>query len=539
MKKFILLILLLLVSIITSCTMLTYSTDPIIDESKINLSSDVLQVGDPENIGTNVNTRHEELAPVISPDGKTLYFVRDEVHIYDFILSLISNNYSSTTQKIWFSEMDKDGKFMQAQKIDELNSSKASSGVISVLPDGNSLLLMGAYKPDGSRSRGFSMTHRTYDSWASPNEVIVEDYYNNNRYTSQCLASNGRILILSLERKEGYGNVDLYVSFLQNNGKWSKPKNLGSKINTKNSEATPFLAADGVTLYFSSDGHPGYGSQDIFVTKRLDDSWTKWSEPINLGSKINTPDWDAYFTVTASGDYAYFVSSKEGGEGHEDIYRAKLPPQLRPEPVVLVYGKVINKKNNQPIEAEIVYEKLSTGEIMGSARSNPKTGEYKIALPASDIYSFRAEAKGYISINENLDLLDVKESSELNRDLYLVPPFEKGQTIRMNNIFFNTGKSDLLPESYPELNRLVKFLNENPNITVKILGHTDNVGKRDDNLILSNARAESVKNYVISQGINKNRITTEGFGPDRPIATNDTQEGRALNRRVEFQILSY
>ena len=532
MKNLIKILFLFCLSILTSCTLITYYYN-FIDESKINLSSDVLDVGIPENIGTAVNTEDKELFPIISPDGRTLYFIRKEKRPF---ISLLPSY-----QHIWYAELDSNDNFLQARDIGKpLNGDNFPSGVISILPDGNSMFVACVYNNKGAIKNGFSMTYKQDDStWSIPKEVVVENYYTNSLTYSANLASNGRILLLSLNRNEGYGELDLYVSFLQNNGDWSRPRNLGSNINTKRNEETPFLAADGVTLYFSSNGYPGYGSNDIFVCKRLDDSWQKWSKPINLGSKINTPDWDAYFTITAKGDYAYFVSTKEGGEGLEDIYRVKLPEKLRPDPVVLVYGKVINKITNQPIEAEIVYEKLSTGEIMGSARSNPETGEYKIVLPSNEKYSFRANAKGFISINENLDLVDLKEYFELDRDLYLVSPFEKGEKIRINNIFFNTAKSDLLPESYPELNRLVNLLNENPSITIKILGHTDNIGKKEDNLVLSKARAESVKNYIINQGINKNRITTEGFGSDRPISTNETQEGRALNRRVEFQIINY
>ena len=274
--------------------------------------------------------------------------------------------------------------------------------------------------------------------------------------------------------------------------------------------------------------------QLIFVSRRLDDSWQKWSEPVNLGPNINTENGESFFTITASGDYAYFSLASIG---NIDIYRVKLPAELRPNPIVLVNGKVINKKTNKPIGTEIIYEKLSTGEIMGSARSNPETGEYKIALPAKERYSFRAEAEDFISVNENLNLMNLNKYSEINRDLYLVP-IEEGQTVRINNIFFNTAESNLLPDSYPELKRLVKILKENPSMTIKLLGHTDNVGTSKDNLILSNERAEAVKNYIIGLGIDGNRITTKGFGFSKPVSTNKTEEGRALNRRVECQILT-
>lgn len=487
---------------------------------QINLSKDVVEVGELENLGPNVNSRYSELAPVIAHDGRTLYFTREN-H---------PQNYG--VQNIWFSEMDSSGNFQPAQNIGAPLNTAYHSFAISILPDDNSMLVGNVYHPDGRQTEGFSMTYRQGDTWSFPEKLEVEDYYNNAR-GSYALASNGKILVLSVDRRDGLGGNDLYVSFLQENGKWSVPKNLGSDINTTDSEDSPYLAADGVTLYFSSGGFPGYGSNDIFVTKRLDDTWQKWSEPVNLGPKINTRGWDAYFTVTASGDYAYFVSSRKGSE---DIYRVKLPASLKPERVVLIVGKVINSKTNKPVAATILYENLLTGKTIGEARSNPKNGEYKIALPAGEKYGFRAEVKNFIPINENIDLRNLENYDELKRDLYLVP-LEQGQTVRINNIFFNTGEYELLQESFAELERLVKILKENSTIKIKLLGHTDNIGSRGDNLKLSKDRANSVKEFLIKNGITEDRIVTQGFGFSKPIATNKTEEGRAKNRRVEFNIL--
>ena len=499
-------------------------------KSNINLSKAVSKIGKPENLGSSVNSKYNEIGPVISPDGKTLYFERKGD----------PNNYTPESHNIWFAEMDKNGKFKQAKNIGKpLNNVNSPSSVWSVLPDGNSMLVNSVYNSDETKKNGVSgasITYKQYNStWSIPEKIVIEDYYNNSDYISFYLAYNGRILLHTEVRNEGYGDQDLYVSFLQSDGTWSKPKNLGPDINTAKFDYAPFLASDGVTLYFASDGHPGYGLVDIFVSRRLDDSWQKWSEPVNLGPNINTKNGDSYFTITASGDYAYFSSINID---NSDIYRIKLPAELRPNPIVLVNGKVINKKTNKPIGTEIIYEKLSTGEIMGSARSNPETGEYKIALPAKERYSFRAEAEDFISVNENLNLMNLNKYSEINRDLYLVP-IEEGQIVRINNVFFNTAESNLLPDSYPELKRLVKILKNNPNMSIKLLGHTDNIGKRENNLKLSSERAEAVKKYIISLGINENRIITEGYGPDKPVSTNTTKEGKALNRRVEFQIINY
>jgi outer membrane protein OmpA-like peptidoglycan-associated protein len=499
------------------------SKEPV--EVKINLSKDVLEMGDPENLGENINSRASELAPVIAPDGKIIYFTRER------------HPDNTGIQSIWFSEIDKKGKFQPAKNIGSPLNTKQHNFAISILPDGNSMLVGNVYYPDGRMGPGFSMTYKKGNEWSFPEAVQIRNFYNTGGKGSYCLASSGKVLILSIQGSDGLGGNDLYVSFLNDDGSWSSPMNLGSQINTPDREDSPFLAADGVTLYFSSSGYPGYGSNDIFMTKRLDDTWKRWSEPVNLGPKINTSGWDAYFTITASGDYAYFVSS-QNSIGNEDIFRVALPQELRPEKVILVAGKVIDKKTNKPVAANIYYEKLSTGENMGVARSNPTTGEYKIALPANEKYGFRAEAKNYIAVNENLDLTKLKDKTdEIKRDLYLVP-LEQGQAIIINNLFFDFAQSDLLPESYPELDRLAKLMHETPTMQIKLEGHTDNVGSQQANQTLSLKRVEAVMDYLVNKGVDKKRISAVGRGSSKPIDSNNTEEGRAKNRRVECFIMS-
>ena len=494
-------------------------------ELKINLSDDVMEVSDPENLGGNINSPHSELAPVIAPDGKTIYYTRERFPG------------DMGRQNIWFAEMDRNGKFLPAQNIGEPLNTRFNNFVISILPDGNSMLVGNTYFPDGRVGGGFSMTYRKGKQWSFPEAVQIRNFYNSAPRGSYCLGSCGRVLISSIQRNDTYGGNDLYVSFLQNNGIWSEPMNLGTDINSADREDSPFLAADGVTLYYSTSGRPGYGSNDIFMSRRLDDTWKRWSEPVNLGPKINTKEWDAYFTITASGDYAYFVSS-QNSIGNEDIFRVKLPAQLRPEKVVLVSGKVIDRKTRKPVEAVIYYENLTTGESIGIARSNPVTGEYKIALAANERYGFRAEASSYIPINENLDLTKLKtDVLEIARDLVLVP-IEQGQALTINNVFFEFGQFELLPASYPELERLAKLMAENPRMRIRLEGHTDNVGTAQSNMSLSNARVEAVKNFLVSKGVNESRIQLRGLGRTKPIATNNTEEGRAKNRRVECIILS-
>jgi outer membrane protein OmpA-like peptidoglycan-associated protein len=330
--------------------------------------------------------------------------------------------------------------------------------------------------------------------------------------------------------------MDIYVSFLLVDGTWSEPKNLGNTINTAAEEVSPYLASDGKTLYFSTGGHPGFGDNDMFISKRLDDTWTNWTEPTNLGSEINTRGWDAYYTISAEGKYAYFVSS-ENSIGTEDIFRLELPSEITPDPVFLLRGKVLNSKTEQPVSASIKYETLPDGIEAGFATSNALTGDYRIVLPSGKKYGYYAVAEGFVAVNQNLDLREVYDYGELNVDLYLVP-IEKGQTVRINNIFFEFGAYELLDDSFIELNRLKESLNANPQMMILVKGHTDNIGNDARNQVLSENRANSVKQYLIEQGIDSTRIRINGMGSKSPIADNNTEEGREKNRRVEFEIIS-
>ena len=479
-----------------------------------------------ERLDNNVNSNYSDLAPVISPDGKILFFPREGDP---------KNLGGRNDQDIWYSDIDEKGNFSEAQNIGRPLNNTYNNFAISATPDGNSLLVGNLYFQNAPPKSGVSITHRQNSRWTYPEALNIFNFYNRSKFASFSLGSDSKTLILSLEREDTFGGHDLYISFLQNDGSWSEPKNLGNQINTAGGEHSPFLASDMTTLYFSSDGYPGYGRNDIFLSRRLDSTWEHWSEPINIGEHINTNDWNAYFSVPASGEYAYFVSTTDPVQ-KEDIYRIKLPQSLKPESVVLISGKVLNSKNKMSISAKIVYEELPEGKEVGTAISNDSTGEYKITLPGNKKYGFRASAEGYLGINENIDITNLSEYQEIKRDLYLVP-IEKGEKIKINNLFFEFGKFDILPESYPELNRLAEFLQKNPDIKIQINGHTDNVGSNQDNQILSQNRAKSVAEYLIDKGIIRNRIKTYGYGESTPLASNNTDEGRALNRRVEFVII--
>ncbi|MEN8123241.1 MAG: hypothetical protein ABFS35_23085, partial [Bacteroidota bacterium] len=305
-----------------------------------------------KNLGTGVNSKYSEIAPIISPDGNTLYVGRE----HDPRNIGKEKNYD-----VWYATRNRDGSWGTMKQMGKSVNNSGDNLVIAVSPDGNTLWLEGLYTKSGSHlsDQGISISQRTANGWSVPKKVHIEQFYNKNQYESYCPTIDRKILIMSIERDDTYGQKDLYVSFRLPDGNYSQPFNMGPDINTFLNEGTPFIAPDNKTLYFYSYGHPGYGSADIFVSKRLDNSWRKWSKPKNLGPTINSNDWDTYYSISAKGDFAYIVSTK-GSLGNEDIQEIKLSEEARPDPVVLIYGKVYNKKTKKPIGVDIVYENLKT-----------------------------------------------------------------------------------------------------------------------------------------------------------------------------------
>ncbi|GAB4286867.1 MAG: hypothetical protein Kow0068_12490 [Marinilabiliales bacterium] len=497
-------------------------------KAEINLISNFKFDSEPENLGPAINSLYDEVAPLISPDGKALLFVRKfhPENIGGF----------QDEDDIWWSKLDNNGKWTVAKNIGKPLNNKFSNFVQSLTPDGNSMLLGNAYNTDGTMSAGVSFTYRTVQGWAFPEKQMIDGFYNLNKYANYFLSNDGKVLLMAIEMKDSYGGLDIYVSFRKGENRWSKPKNLGPTINTVMNDFSPFLAADGVTFYYSTSGYSGYGSDDIFVSTRLDDTWENWEEPKNMGPVINSSHSDSKYNIPASGEYAYF-SSEHNSLGKNDIFRIALPKKVKPKPVVLISGKVLNEKTNEPVDARIIVEELPDGKEVAIARTNPLTGEFKIVLPAGKKYGFRAIGLGFFESNKNIDLTEVTEYEEIEDEFLRLAPIEVGQVVRLNNIFFETAKATLKPESFPELNRTVEFLKNNPKVEIEIAGHTDNVGTEEYNMKLSQARANSVMNYLVSKGIDPSRITAVGYGESRPIAFNTDEEGRQMNRRVEFKVL--
>ncbi len=486
--------------------------------------------GKKENIGTKINSSATDIAPIISADGNTLYFARGS-H---------KGNYAGLRDEadIWYSNRKADGTWTKAKNIGAPLNNSGVNVVVNAMPDGNTLFLEGLYNSDGSfkSDQGISVTHRTKSGWSVPKQVVIKDFYNKNQFETYFFTSDQKILIMSIERDDSYGEKDLYISFRQNDGTYSKPQNLGQTLNTIYDEGTPFMAPDNRTLYFSSDGHKGFGSSDIFVTKRLDDSWLNWSKPKNMGKSINTNDWDTYLSTSAKGDMAFLVSTSNSF-GLEDIFIIELQQDAKPEPVVIIKGKVLDEKTKTPISAKITYRDLANGKEVGIARSDPRSGDYQIVLPYGKLYGFRAEAENYIAQNENINLTKTSDYKEITQNLYLMK-IKVGKIIKLNNVFFEQASDEIIKTSYEELDRIVKILEDNPKMRIELLGHTDNRGNPEKLMKLSEKRVLRIKEYFVKKGIDENRIEHKAYGGTQPINKNNSEEEHSKNRRVEFKILN-
>ena len=502
-------------------------------KDKIINANTILKI---ENLGSSVNTAYPELRPTVSADGNLLFFIcENNPH---------NTKYSSVpnSQDIWFSEKDTlTGKWSRAVHLGYPLNTVQYNAVYWISPDNNRILIRGAFINGAYNGKGVSMCTLTREgNWSEPEALRIKNYYkyDRGRQSGATMGHNGQTLLLYMSTEPGNPDNDIYVCFLTKDGSWTEPLNLGKKINApETNEMTPYLAPDGITMYFSSNRNGGLGDNDIWMTKRLDNSWQKWSEPVNLGGPINTDNWDAFFTLDAGGEFAYLTTNLNTF-GESDIVRVKLLEKEKPNPVVLVSGNVYNIKTKQPVSASLIYETLPDGVVAGNGISGATDGAFKFVLPYDKNYSIRASADHYFAISENLNLDSLVKAGyrEIHKDLYLAP-IEIGQVVRLNNVFFDFDKYNLRNESFVELDRVVQLLKENPGIEIEMSAHTDSKGADDYNYRLSDDRARSVREYIVSKGIDEKRIVSQGYGETKPVSSNETEEGRQLNRRVEFKII--
>ncbi|MFT6320094.1 MAG: outer membrane protein OmpA-like peptidoglycan-associated protein [Granulosicoccus sp.] len=464
-----------------------------------------------------INSEGSEYAPVISADGKTLYFCakfrNDNLGKEDIFISRKENN-----------------QWTPAKLMPSINTVSASEAPEAISVDGTQMMMF--------QSGQLCFSNQTYDGW-SELEFLPRSVNATMWQADATLSSDGKALLYASSRKDIVGftkenNLDIYVALKNEVGKWQDVINLGQQINTPFLDRSPFLHPDMQTLYFSSTGHGGFGQMDVFKTTRLDDTWTNWSTPVNLGREINTPNNDWGYKVSTDGATAYFSFSSETSQ-NEDIYQVELPEKMRPLAVSTISG-TLSDSYGLPIDAEIIIEDLETGKIVSELKSNPKTGEFFVVLPDNRKYSYYIKKENYFPISNNIDLSNHKRV-EINENLKLftiAELTEKGVNLTLENIFFDTNKAVLKKESHAELNRVFTFIKTN-NFKIELFGHTDNVGENKYNLQLSQKRADAVRKYFIAKGIPAADISALGQGETKPIESNDSEKGKAKNRRVEVK----
>lgn len=413
----------------------------------------------------------------------------------------------------------------------DINSNQ-NEGAQNISQDGQWLIFTGCNFPYGYGSCDLYISYLTPDGWSKPenmgNKINTEAWE-----SAPSLSPDKRDLYFASGRLGGYGGQDLYVSHQLPNGRWSDPENLGPEINTVGDESAPFMHADNQTLYFTSSGHLGYGGSDLFMARKQSKGWGK---PINLGYPINTIENEGCLVIAADGKTAYYNSDRNDTRGGTDLYSFQLREDVRPARTLWVKGKVFDKKTLKGLPSAVELTDLSTSNVLSRVQTDA-TGNYLITLPVGKDYAFNVKRKGYLFFSENFPLSQKAPDSTYNIDIPL-QPLEANASIVLKNVFYDLGKFDLKPESTIELDNIFQLLKENPTLKIQISGHTDNIGKAADNLTLSNNRAQAVVKYLVSKGIDAGRLTFKGFGATKPVADNATEAGKAQNRRTELQVIS-
>jgi outer membrane protein OmpA-like peptidoglycan-associated protein len=513
---------------------------------RLNVLEGPSPFGAPQLLAGPVNSPGNEVHPVLSPDGKTLYFARTK----------FAGNTEGNTDSgdAWLSQSTDEGKsWGPPTRLDGLNTPQNNAVEATTGTGGQLLIVRGNYERDGTfRDEGLSRVAQAAATAAGatpkttkPEALRIANFYSAVTGTGFYMSADGQTLLLSLERGDSEGGNDIYLSRPDGSGGYSEPKSLGPVLNSPGFDFAPWLAADGKTLYFASYGHMGYGSADLFVSTRLDDSWTRWSEPRNLGPALNGPGFNAYLTLTPDGKTAYYSSSATPN-GTKDIWRTgrAVAADSLPKPVVaneatetagraFLSGRVLDARTKQPVPGALV-----KANLLGTGKTSPQflatsradnSGNYQMSLLPGR-YALSAIG-GLLTMSDTINA-----SGSPRRDI-LLNPAVVGEKVDLPSIIFAQGKATLLGSSFIELNRLAIALQAAPATEVRLEGHTDNVGPADKNQQLSEDRVAEVKRYLVGRGISENRITTVGFGGTKPRFGNDREETRRLNRRVELVIV--
>jgi len=470
----------------------------------------------PKNLGDSVNSSSSEYYPSVTVTDDALVFTRRTGNAReDFLLSAITNKDS----------------FNKAAPLDGDINLEPRKGAITVSQDGDWLFFAADIAGAGIGDFDIYKSVYTPSGWSEQENLgdsINTDFWE----SSPAISPDKRALYFSSTRPGGYGGADLYVSYLNPNGRWTEALNMGPTINTAGDEMAPFIHADNQTLYFTSDGLPGYGGSDLFVLKKLPNG--QWGIPENMGYPINTIENEGSLAVAADGYTAYYASDREDSRGGLDIYSFTLPTHARPFKTIYVKGVVTDLISKKGLPANLELTDNASGTLINKVQTD-ELGHYFITLPEGKDYTFTVNRKGYLFYSSAYALSGAAPDSTYVKNIAL-EPIKLASSFVFTQVLFDNNSFALLPASLPELNKLLQILEENPSMHIQISGYTDNVGKASDNLILSTNRAKSIVNYLSGKGIATERLSYKGFGSDNPIATNETPEGRALNRRTSFTI---
>ncbi len=471
----------------------------------------------PEVLSDTVNKQREQYFPSLTADGETLLFT-----------TLIGGN----NEDLYITKL-KNGHWIEPVSVSTNINSLGNEGAGSISGDGRTLVFTGCNRMDGYGSCDLYISQKTGEVWEKPRNLGI-NINSPYRERQPSLSSDGQTLYFISEKVGGQGGDDVWSSTLQINGQWSKARNLGATVNSQYDEASPFIHANGHTLFFASEGHEGIGGYDIFMS---DSTATGWQPPQNLGYPINTADNQVALVITADGKYAYYTKGIKN-EGLSKLYRVALPEALQQKikAVNALKGTVTDSKSQKPLMATIEIFDLKTNQVIAKLNADYVNGQYATTLPNDGEWGLYVSAEGYYYKSLSFDYSQKHEAEGLVLNVSLDPLTTSNNGI-LNNIYFETGKADLQEKSKTELNQLVLFLQANKNVRLEISGHTDDIGNDKQNLVLSQKRAQSVVNYLSAAGVSVTRVKAIGYGKTRPVVPNTFDDNRRLNRRIEWRVM--
>ena len=483
---------------------------------------------DPVDLGPAINTRDDEYWPTLTADEQTLIFTRQIKKDPE------GRRVPVNLREDFFVSYNIGDEWSVARSIGPPLGSDLNEGAPSLTADGRLIFFTACNREDGMGSCDIYFAERSGNEWGEP--VNPGDPVNTSAWEAQpSVSPDGKTLYFASNRRGGKGNMDLWYTLLNENGDWETPVNMGEIINTEGNEMSPYIHVDNQTLYFSSDGHTGMGGYDLFVTRRDDKG--EWSEPENLGYPLNTHFDEMGLIVNARGDKGYFSSDRMSGEVR-DIYSFELHYDVRPLEVSYMKGTVYDADSRRRLDAGFELIDLNTAETVIRSYSDPNTGEFLIPIATGRDYALNVSRSGYLFYSDHFSLSGFAHQTDPYLKDIPMHPVKEGEKTVLRNIFFEFDSYELKSESIVELEKLLGFLNNNPDLRIRINGHTDNIGEPQYNLELSDKRAGTVAAYLVSSGIDGDRIKHQGFGETMPLADNETEEGRAANRRTEFEVIS-